>query len=440
MARASKVRLLTAGPVPPGWRRVGSGRLIRKLPEDPPQVSQEQLIADAVAAYCAAHPPADGRAPSAEEIALAVAAYLEAHPPEPGRDASAEQIAAAVSEHFARHPVRVPEPRPGEPGRPGTDGVGIADIVEHKGYIHVHLTDGREFKFKLPAKHTVEYVHGQGGSAAAGGVQSVNGDSGPAVTLDAADVGADPTGTAAAAVAAHEAAGDPHPQYLTAAEGNAAYEAAGAVAAHAAAADPHTGYQKESEKGAAGGYASLDGSGTVPDAQIPAAIARDAEVSAAVSASEAGQVRDGDTAAGDLGGTYPNPTVTQARGLRETAGPTTLALGAVADGEFLKRVGATVVGAAPTATVAYTTFTKDLGAARSAGTFDVTSSGLSAGKVVTALQTSGAIASKGNARDEPEMDRIHLSGYVVDATTIRFHWWAPSVVVGTYEFAYLVSG
>ena len=52
-----------------------------------------------------------------------------------------------------------------------------------------------------------------------------------------------------------------------------------AVSTHAAAADPHTGYQKESEKGAAGGYASLDGSGTIPDAQIPASITRDTELS-----------------------------------------------------------------------------------------------------------------------------------------------------------------
>jgi hypothetical protein len=50
-------------------------------------------------------------------------------------------------------------------------------------------------------------------------------------------------------------------------------------------------------------------------------------------------------ASGDLGGTFPSPTVTQARGLRETAGPTTLTMGAVDDGQVLKRSGSTIVGA-----------------------------------------------------------------------------------------------
>lgn len=45
--------------------------------------------------------------------------------------------------------------------------------------------------------------------------------------------------------------------------------AAAAVAGHAAAGDPHTGYQLESEKGQANGYASLDSGGKVPSSQLP---------------------------------------------------------------------------------------------------------------------------------------------------------------------------
>lgn len=90
---------------------------------------------------------------------------------------------------------------------------------------------------------------------------------------------------------------------------------------------------------------------------------------------------------------------------------------------------------------AFTEFTQDLGVARSAGTFDITGlSGLTAGKPVQLFQTAAAIITKGNARDEPEMDQIAVTGYVVDATTVRCYWMAPSVVVGTYAFAYTVGG
>ncbi|MBN9522615.1 hypothetical protein J0H58_29520 [bacterium] len=65
------------------------------------------------------------------------------------------------------------------------------------------------------------YVTTGGGG---GAVDSVNGQTGT-VLLNAGDVGADPSGTAAAAVNAHAAAANPHPQYLTAAEGNAVYAA-----------------------------------------------------------------------------------------------------------------------------------------------------------------------------------------------------------------------
>lgn len=51
-------------------------------------------------------------------------------------------------------------------------------------------------------------------------------------------------------------------------------------------------------------------------------------------------------AGGDLGGTYPDPSVAA---LTETGGPTQLAIGAVADTELLGRVGASVVGVARSA-------------------------------------------------------------------------------------------
>lgn len=52
--------------------------------------------------------------------------------------------------------------------------------------------------------------------------------------------------------------------------------------------DDHPQYQLRSEKNSANGYAGLDGSGLLPDNRLPASIARDSEVSAAVAAHEAG--------------------------------------------------------------------------------------------------------------------------------------------------------
>jgi hypothetical protein len=49
-------------------------------------------------------------------------------------------------------------------------------------------------------------------------------------------------------------------------------------------------------------------------------------------------------ASGDLGGNYPSPTVTQARGLRDSGG-TTYAMGALSEGQVLRVTSGAIVGA-----------------------------------------------------------------------------------------------
>ena len=88
------------------------------------------------------------------------------------------------------------------------------------------------------------YFVATGAGSGSGTAAPINTGDAP-LSAVAALLGGDPAGTAAAAVAAHEAAADPHPTYSTAAE------LAVAVAAHAAAADPHPTYTTAAELAAA---------------------------------------------------------------------------------------------------------------------------------------------------------------------------------------------
>lgn len=89
----------------------------------------------------------------------------------------------------------------------------------------------------------------------------------------------------------------------------------------------------------------------------------------------------------------------------------------------------------------FTALIKDLGVSNRSGSFDITGlAGLTADKQVLVSQSAAVIASKGNARDELEIEPIHATGYVVNSSTLRVYWNAANVVVGEYAFGYTVSG
>ena len=152
--------------------------------------------------------------------------------------------------------------------------------------------------------------------------------------------------------------------------------------------DDHTQYQKESEKGAASGYASLGADSKVPDAESqvssthPAATTAVHGVGASTVESASGSQAKVDThaaltaihgATGAVVGTTNTQTLTNktwvhrtshvsgggdallstdlleaiVKRLQESAGPTTLTLGAIADGEYAKRSGTTLIGGTP---------------------------------------------------------------------------------------------
>jgi len=313
---------------------------------------------------------------------------------------------------------------------------------------------------------------------------------------------------ASGAVATHAGLADPHPGYLTPAEGDAAYEASGAVATHAGLADPHTGYLKETDvQGAAGASAFGDTAAAGSAATASRTDHRHSREANPVTAHEAagdphptyltaaegnaayaatghghttdfGEVGDivaeafGDVAAAGASGEVAdaahrhampaNPVVAhEAAGdphptyetSAEAAAKIT-AHEAASDPHtgYLRESDANYVdltdGGATTlhshagggGGLTMVPIVQNIGRGR-AGKFDITGlSGLTADKPVLMMQTAAPVPSRGNARDEMEFDSIELAGYVVDATTIRVHWKSDDLVIGDYAFAYAVSG
>lgn len=117
-------------------------------------------------------------------------------------------------------------------------------------------------------------------------------------------------------------------------------------------------------------------------------------------------------AAFQIGGTYPD--LVDVRGVRETGGPTNLTIGAIADGEFTKRVGATLVGGSPST-----------GADTAGSIFSMTGPGGAADPVVaydftkfdpalTTAQNLTAANMSGNAN----LDLVAVSGAKIDFLTL----------------------
>jgi hypothetical protein len=91
--------------------------------------------------------------------------------------------------------------------------------------------------------------------------------------------------------------------------------------------------------------------------------------------------------------------------------------------------------------VLFTVVEKDLGSTPVlGGTFDITGlSGLTTGKPVLIQQAVGPYTGKGPDEDEAELEQLTVTGYVLDATTIRCFWSTQWPVIGNFKFQYLVG-
>lgn len=224
-------------------------------------------------------------------------------------------------------------------------------------------------------------------------------------------IGAEAAGAAASAIATHEAAGNPHPVYLTQAEGDALYDAlnaaSAAVSAHEGAANPHPIYLTQAEADAL--YAALVHTHVLSDVTgLVAALAgkEDAGVAAAlIDLHELTVDHPAFIASGALHakGMVPDPGVTAgtSRFLREDA-----------------------TWAAPPGggSLAVTETEVDLGSTPTwRGKFTITDANIGATSKVKVWQAPGPYTGKGTRADECEMDWIQCHA-VPAAGSATVHW------------------
>lgn len=83
----------------------------------------------------------------------------------------------------------------------------------------------------------------------------------------------------------------------------------------------------------------------------------------------------------------------------------------------------------------------DLGSTpRRSGSFQLTTTGLTADQHVVIEQVNGPYTGKGTLADEAEMDQISVTGQAISSTVIQCYWTSPTLVKGSFKFAYtLVS-
>jgi hypothetical protein len=214
-------------------------------------------------------------------------------------------------------------------------------------------------------------------SGAGGGITEIVGvgigvanPMGPTATLTAtaASVGADPTGTASAAVSAHEAAPDPHPQYTDAAEaaaaapvqsvntltGNAvlgaddvgadpAGSANAAIAAHVADPDPHTGYLLADGTRSLAGSMDLGGNDLTNGGTVTADLSGNVNDVTLTTGGASDEWLDGT-------GVYSTPTAVEVGALSEVVAPVIVLVPIAIAGSFAPVLGPSVTAVLPAGT------------------------------------------------------------------------------------------